>query len=86
MERRRDCQLRLDGRSAIELVRVARMPWPLFGRTTTLNAATYCASVSSISAGQQRNERVAGARDIVCGSEAQRTHRTTVMHVQDGRS
>ena len=27
--------------------------WPLFGRTTTLNVAAYCAAVSSISAGQQ---------------------------------
>ena len=29
--------------------------WPPFGRQTTLNAATCCATVSSVSAGQQRN-------------------------------
>ncbi len=43
--------------------------WPLFGRQTTLHAAAYCAPVSSISAGQRRNEQVAGARDTVFGSE-----------------
>ena len=39
--------------------------WPLFGRTRTLNAAAYCASMSTVSAGQQRNGPVAGARDTV---------------------
>ena len=39
--------------------------WPLFGRTRTLNAAAYCASMSTVSAGQQRNGQVAGARDTV---------------------
>jgi hypothetical protein len=28
------------------------LPWPLFGRTATLNAATHCASTSSSSPGQ----------------------------------
>ena len=32
---------------------VARLPWPHFGRTTTLNAAAWCASLSSSSAGQR---------------------------------
>ena len=30
------------------------LPWPLSGRTRTLNVAAYCAPVSSILAGQQR--------------------------------
>ena len=47
-----------------------RPRWPLFGRQTTLNVATYCAPVSSISAGQQRNGQVAEARDTVYGSDA----------------
>ena len=46
-------------------IRVASSRWPLFGRTRTLNAATYCALVSSIPAGQQRNGQAAGARDTV---------------------
>ena len=46
--------------------------WPLFGRRRTLNVATYCAPVSSISAGQQRNGQVAGTRDTVYGSDANR--------------
>ncbi len=46
--------------------------WPLFGRTTTLNTAACCASVSNISAGQQRNEQVADAPDTVYGSEGWR--------------
>src|SRR5215470_5411794 len=33
--------------------------WPHFGRTRTLNAAMYCAPVSSISAGQRANGQVA---------------------------
>jgi hypothetical protein len=37
--------------------------WPLFVRTRTLNVAAYCAPVSSIPAGQQKNVQVAGARD-----------------------
>ncbi len=39
-----------------------RPGWPLFGRTATLNVAAYCALVSTVSAGQQRNGQVAGAR------------------------
>ena len=35
--------------------------WPLFGRQRTLNVATYCASVSGISAGQHRKLQVADA-------------------------
>jgi hypothetical protein len=50
-------------------IEVVRPCWPLFGRQTTLNAATYCAPVSSISAGQQRSGQVAGARDTVYGSD-----------------
>ena len=46
----------------------SRPGWPLFGRQTTLNAATYCAPVSIISAGQQRNAQIADARDTVYGS------------------
>src|SRR6516165_9241772 len=38
---------------------VAQLPWPHFGHTRTLNAAIYCAPVSSISAGKHRNGRVA---------------------------
>src|SRR2546428_8902964 len=41
------------------LVSVAQLPWPHFGRTRTLNAAIYCAPVSSISAGQRGNGQVA---------------------------
>ena len=43
--------------------------WPLFGRTRTLNAAAYCASMSTVSAGQHWNGQVAGTRDTVYGSE-----------------
>lgn len=46
--------------------------WPLFGRRTTLNAATYCAPISSIPAGQQRNGQVTSVRDTVYGSDANR--------------
>ena len=52
-------------------IEVVRPCWPLFGRQTTLNAATYCAPVSSISAGQQSNGQAAGARDTVYGSDGQ---------------
>ena len=50
-------------------IEVVRRRWPLFGRQTTLNAAAYCAPVSSISAGQQGSGQVADARDTVYGSE-----------------
>jgi hypothetical protein len=50
-------------------IEVVRRRWPLFGRQTTLNVAANCAPVSSISAGQQRNEQVVDARDTVYGSE-----------------
>ena len=43
--------------------------WPPFGRTRTLNAATYCASMSSIPAGQRQSGQVASARDAVYGSD-----------------
>jgi hypothetical protein len=43
--------------------------WPYFGRTRTLNAAAYCALVSTVWPGQQRNGQVAGARDTVYGSD-----------------
>ena len=49
-------------------IEVVRPRWPLFGRQRTLNAAIYCAPVSSISAGQQRNGQVADARVTVYGS------------------
>ena len=52
-------------------IEVVRRRWPLFGRQTTLNVAAYCAPVSSISAGQQRNEQVVDARDTVYGSDVQ---------------
>ena len=39
--------------------------WPLFGRPRALNAASHCAPMSIVSAGQQRNGQVAGARDTV---------------------
>ena len=48
---------------------VAQLPWPHFGRTRTLNAAIYCAPVSSISAGQRGNGQAADRRDTVYGSE-----------------
>jgi hypothetical protein len=41
------------------LMFVAQLPWPHFGLTRTLNAAIYCAPVSSIPAGQQGNGQVA---------------------------
>jgi hypothetical protein len=47
----------------------AWLPWPHFGRTRTLNAAAYCAPVSTVWAGQQWNGQVAGARDTVYGSD-----------------
>jgi hypothetical protein len=43
--------------------------WPLSGRQRALNAAAYCATVSTVSPGQHRNGQVAGARDTVYGSE-----------------
>jgi hypothetical protein len=53
----------------MRLVSVAQLSWPHFGRTRTLNAAIYCAPVSSISAGQRGNGQVADRRDTVYGSE-----------------
>ena len=50
-------------------IEMVRPRWPLSGRQTTLNAANYCAPVSSISAGQQRNGQVADRRDTVYGSD-----------------
>ena len=43
--------------------------WPLFGHTRTFNAAAYCASMSTVWAGQQWNVQVPGTRDTVYGSE-----------------
>jgi hypothetical protein len=40
-----------------------------FGRTATLNAAADCASVSSISAGQRRNEQIADVAVDLYGSD-----------------
>jgi hypothetical protein len=48
---------------------MVRHDWPYFGLTTTLNAAAYCASTSTVLAGQRRNAQVAGTRDTVYGSE-----------------
>ena len=48
---------------------VAGLLWPHFGRTATLNAATYCAAVSSISPGQCKNELVEDASTDLYGSE-----------------
>jgi hypothetical protein len=47
-------------------------PLAHFGRTATLNAATYCVSVSSISPGQRKNELVADASADLYGSEGWR--------------
>ena len=44
---------------------IVRHGWPYFGLTRTLNAAAYCAPVSTVWAGQQWNGQVAGARDTV---------------------
>ena len=46
-----------------------RVSLAYFGLTRTLNAAAYCASMSTVSAGQQRNGQVAGARDTVYGTD-----------------
>ena len=63
------------------------LSWPLFGRTRTLNAAAQCASLSSVSAGQQRNEQVADACDTVDGSDGgchQVQQRGTATHARYG--
>ena len=54
--------------------------WPLFGRPRALNAAAYCAPVSTVSAGQQRNEQAADAPDTVYGSEGH--HRVSAIIAQ----
>lgn len=66
--------------SLAPIVRIegVRPRWPLFGRQTTLNGATYCAPVSSISARQQGNGQVAEARDTVYGSDDPLTDPFTV--------
>jgi len=51
---------------------MVRHGWPYFGLTTTLNAAAYCASMSTVSAGQHRNGQVADERDTVYGSDSRR--------------
>jgi len=49
---------------------IAILPrWPLFGRTRTLNAAGYCAPVSTVWADQKQDALVAGARDTAYGSD-----------------
>lgn len=57
-------------------VGLTAVPWMRPGRFLAArersNVAAYCASVSSIPAGQQPNGQVAGARDTVYGSEASR--------------
>jgi len=50
-------------------LQVAWPRWPHFGRMRTLNAAIYCALVSSSPAGQWGNEQLVNARDTVYGSE-----------------
>jgi hypothetical protein len=50
-------------------MQIAWPRWPHFGRTRTLNAAIYCALVSSSPAGQRENGPVVGARDTVYGSD-----------------
>src|SRR5260221_996925 len=54
---------------------VTRPCWPHLGRTVALNVAAYCASVSSISAGQRRNEQVVDAL-VEPGVETCRSSRT----------
>jgi hypothetical protein len=54
-----------DGRSG----RANVATWPHFGRPATLNTATYCAPVSSISAGHHENRQVACTRVTVYGSD-----------------
>ena len=44
--------------------------WQLFGRQTTLNAATYCVLMSTVLAAQQWNGQVADTRDTVYRSDA----------------
>jgi hypothetical protein len=44
-------------------------PMALFGLTTMLNTAACCASLTSISTGQQGNGQVEGPRDTVYGSD-----------------
>ena len=56
-------------RAPVVRIEVVRQCWPLFGRQTTLNAAAYCASLSSSSAGQKRSEQGVGTRVTVYGSE-----------------
>jgi hypothetical protein len=48
-------------------VSVAQLPWPHFGHPRTLNAAIYCAPVSSIPAGQRGNGQIADRGDTVYG-------------------
>jgi hypothetical protein len=47
---------------------VTEPPWPLFGRTTVLNVAVYCASAGSIPAGQQESRQVTDATVDLYGS------------------
>ena len=53
--------------------------WPLLGRQTTLNAATLCVPMSTVSAAQQRNGQVADARDTVYGSDGSETLRQVLL-------
>lgn len=56
--------------------RASRVPvrlWPDYGRTTTPNVTTYCASLSSASAAQQADGQVADAPVALYGSDAPNT-------------
>jgi len=72
------------GRSADAPVVCIQTVWPLFGRRPTLNAATYCATMSTVSAGQQRNRQLADVRDTVYGSDAWCRARTGRMRIRTG--
>ncbi len=58
------------GGSLAETGAMAWHGWPYFGPTTTLNAAAYCALVSSVSAAQQTDRQVADAGVALYGSDA----------------
>jgi hypothetical protein len=63
------CQRVLDKGTAASLKSMVRHDWPYFGLAAMLNAAAYCAPVSSISAGQRGSEQAADAAVDHYGSE-----------------
>jgi hypothetical protein len=63
------CQPYLDSYLAFGLTQVSGPGWPLFGRTTALNAAIYCEVMMSIPAGQLAYGLVAGGRVALYGSD-----------------